>query len=134
MSTKIGNFGPLVFETGEERVLTPNQMDGGIEARYAEHQVIGFPPVPQFLGAGLDTLSLTVKLSRELGVDPEEELNNLREMCNQGRAESLFFGGKWMGLFTIRRCRWQMKRADSHGLTAIEVSLELKEHLDEGLD
>ena len=133
MSTQIGSFGPVVFETGEDRVLTPHQMEGGGEARFADHEVIGYPPVDEFLGAGLDTLNLTVRLSRELGVDPEEELEAIKSMTNTGQAESLFFGSKLRGVFTIRRYRWQMKRAEAYGLTSIEVSLELKEHNSDGL-
>lgn len=133
MSTRIGSFGPVVFETGEDRVLTPHEMEGGGEARFADHDVIGFPPVDEFLGAGLDTMNLTVRLSQELGVDPEEELESIKSMTNTGQAESLFFGSRLRGVFTIRRYRWQMKRAEAYGLTSIEVSLELKEHNSDGL-
>lgn len=133
MSGQVGNFGPVVFEVGDDRVLTPREMEGGGEARFADHEVIGYKPVDEFLGPGLETLNLTVNLSVYLGVNPEKELEALREMRDTGRAESLFFGNRLRGSFTIRRLNWRVIQAESFGLTSVEVKLELKEHNSDGL-
>ena len=133
MSGQVGSFGPVVFETGDDRVLTPREMEGGGEARFADHEVIGFKPVDEFLGPGLETLNLTINLSVYLGVNPETEKEALEEMRNTGRAAPLFFGNRLRGTFTIRRLSWRVIQAETFGLTSIEVRLELKEHNSDGL-
>lgn len=70
----IGTLGrKIIFEVSDNRVLTFESMSREVSGRWTEHEVLGVKPKAEFLGPGLQTISLTIHLrcpGREAAADP----------------------------------------------------------------
>ena len=85
----IGTLGrKIIFEVSDNRVLTFESMSREVSGRWTEHEVLGVKPKAEFLGPGLQTISLTIHLSAALGV---------KRMVERGTAEYLVIGGRLVG-------------------------------------
>ena len=63
----IGTLGrKIIFEVSDNRVLTFESMSREVSGRWTEHEVLGVKPKAEFLGPGLQTISLTIHLSAAL--------------------------------------------------------------------
>jgi len=89
----IGYFGKdIIFETSDERILTFTDFNRDTASRFAMHEVIGKKPTTEFVGPGLDTITFTVHLNGNNGVNPREEMNKWLEYARSGQAEILVVG------------------------------------------
>ena len=78
----IGTLGrKIIFEVSDNRVLTFESVK----------------PKAEFLGPGLQTISLTIHLSAALGVKPRRILDMVERMVERGSAEYLVIGGRLVG-------------------------------------
>lgn len=94
----IGTLGRnIVFEVSDDRVFTPSEMTREITSRWTNHEPMGRKPKPEFLGAGLQTASLTITLSATLGVRPRNVLEAIENMVENGTAETLVIGNRPVG-------------------------------------
>lgn len=94
----IGTLGRnIVFEVSDDRVFTPSEMTREITSRWTNHEPMGCKPKPEFLGAGLQTASLTITLSATLGVRPRNVLEAIENMVENGTAETLVIGNRPVG-------------------------------------
>ena len=99
----IGTLGrKIIFEVSDNRVLTFESMSREVSGRWTEHEVLGVKPKAEFLGPGLQTISLTIHLSAALGVKPRRILDMEERMVERGSAEYLVIGGRLVGR---RPCR-----------------------------
>ena len=90
----IGTLGrKIIFEVSDNRVLTFESMSREVSGRWTEHEVLGVKPKAEFLGPGLQTISLTIHLSAALGVKPRRILDMVERMVERGAAEYLVAGG-----------------------------------------
>ena len=86
----IGTLGrKIVFEVSDDRVFTFSEMTREVTSRWTNHEPQGVKPKPEFLGAGLQTASLTITLSATLGVRPRDVLEAIENMVENGTAETL---------------------------------------------
>ncbi len=130
---QLGSFGEIVFETSADRIRTWQQMSRKGSARFAEHVVAEGKPRLEFLGPGLEELTLSVRLDAQLGLDPETELGSMREIRDAGQEKTLVIGGKVVGKFVLEEIGEEHKRHDgSGGLLLAEVTLKLKEYIPDG--
>lgn len=88
----IGSFGDVVFETSDSRILTPSEITRDTASRWTNHEVIAKKPVSEFVGPGLDTVSLTIILNAYFGVNPKEVMDKLLDYCRKGEAYTLIIG------------------------------------------
>ncbi len=124
----LGTWGDTVFEVTRDRVRTWQEMKRSGEARWVEHEVLGTRPRPEFIGPGLDTLTLSVKLDVRYGVNPTEELKALREKRDTGVVDSLIIGGETIFDCSLRSIGEEHKRHDAKGvLQLVIVDLTFKE-------
>lgn len=94
----IGTLGrKIIFEVSDEKVLTFLNMTREITSRWAEHEVLGVKPKPEFLGPGLQAGTLEITLSATLGVKPRAVLEAVEAMVESGTAEYLIIGNKPVG-------------------------------------
>lgn len=94
----IGTLGRnIVFEVSDDRVFTPSEMTREITSRWTNHEPMGCKPKPEFLGAGLQTASLTITLSATLGVRPRNVLEAIENTVENGTAETLVIGNRPVG-------------------------------------
>ena len=57
----IGTLGRnVVFEVSDDRVFTFSELTREVTSRWTNHEPQGVKPKPEFLGAGLQTASLTI--------------------------------------------------------------------------
>jgi len=120
-------LGNIQFE-----VLTgPFAMDSSGTAEYAEHKLIEGKPRLQFMGEGLDTISLQANLHSQF-CNPEQKLNELRAAKAGHQAMALVLGnGLYRGRFVISDLAETLRQTTSRGdIISLEVRLTLKEWVD----
>ena len=94
----IGTLGTdLVFETSDNYVLTFDGMTRDVSGRWATHETPGVKPRAEFLGPGLQSVSLPITLSSNLGVKPREMLERVEQMVETGDTEYLILGYRPVG-------------------------------------
>ena len=94
----IGTLGrKIIFEVSDDKVLTPESISREVSGRWTEHGVLGVKPKPEFLGAGNQSVTLTIRLSASLGVKPRKILEAVEAMVESGAAEYLVIGGRTVG-------------------------------------
>lgn len=131
----IGSFGEILFEVSQLRVFNFDDFTRKTSAKYASHDIIGRPPVLEFTGRELEEISLTIKLIRTLGVNPEEEVFKIRDICKRGEPNFLIIGGTVYGEneFVITDIDEKVKRwiGEVYVLTG-EIAIKLKEYVPQG--
>jgi phage protein U len=105
----LGAFGDVVFEVsrnvkqssdGVEEVLCVNSFDGfGHESgmRVESHEVLGAEPLTEIVGPESETIAFTMHFALQLGVNPSDEVDQLRKCMHDGQANSLYLGGQPFG-------------------------------------
>lgn len=93
----IGTFGGLIFQTSEGAQFTPKSFSREIASRTASHEAIGGKPRTEFLGAGLQTVSMEFLLRADHGISPRARLEQLARMVENGEAHRLIIGGRPVG-------------------------------------
>ena len=89
----IGTLGSrIVFEVSDETALILQEMTREISGRWAIHETMGAKPKAEFLGPGLQSVTLPIYLSAGLGVRPRTVLER-----EAGTAEYLVIGNRPVG-------------------------------------
>lgn len=127
----IGTFGEVVFEASAERVRTWQSFQRANSARVTAHEVLEEKPRLEFLGPGLDEITLQVRLDVSFGIDPSTEIDILRDVRDKGAAKLLVIGGKNIGRFALESIEEEWRTIDHAGrLIQAVVTLKLKEYAD----
>jgi len=125
----IGTFGNIVFESSSEKVRTFDGFTRTGKARFSEHEVVDGKARLQHLGTSLDEIAFNIRLDMALGVNPETEINALRDIRNAGEEQRLIIGGKPLGKFVLEEVTENWRRLDGKGVLLVaEVALKLKEY------
>ncbi len=93
----VGYMGNIPFITSRSYLQTFYDYQRKSEGRWAKHNIIGQKPVIEFLGPDTEEVSMKIQLRRDHGVNPENTLNQLREMRDTGEAFPLVLGSKIIG-------------------------------------
>ena len=94
----IGTLGPaLIFTVSDDYVFTFDGMTREVSGRWATHETPGIKPRAEFLGPGLQSVSLPITLSASLGVKPRLMLELIEQMVETGDAEYLILGFRPVG-------------------------------------
>ena len=94
----IGTLGTdLVFTVSDNYVFTFAGMTRDVSSRWATHETPGVKPRAEFLGPGLQSVSLPITLSSNLGVKPREMLERVEQMVETGDTEYLILGYRPVG-------------------------------------
>ena len=94
----IGTLGTdLVFTVSDNYVFTFAGMTRDVSGRWATHETPGVKPRAEFLGPGLQTVSLPITLSSNLGVKPRQMLERVEQMVETGDTEYLILGYRPVG-------------------------------------
>jgi hypothetical protein len=125
----LGALGDVVFEASAEKVRTWQDMKRSGEARWATHEVFAGKPVKEFIGPGLDTITLQVRLDARLGLVPLDEVKALRRLRDTGAVNQLTLGGELVGDYTVKSLSEDQRRFDPAGvLVTVVVDLTLEEY------
>ena len=98
----IGTLGPVLFEQNGYRTMTPRSLNREVTSRAVSHEAIGGKPRTEFLGPGLQTISLEILLRADRGVRPRAMLDQLAQMVETGEVHRLVLGGKPIGQNRVR--------------------------------
>lgn len=94
----IGTLGrKIIFEVSDDKAMTFHDMTRDISSRWAEHEVLGCKPKPEFLGPANQSVSLPITLSTTLGVSPRDMIEVIENMVEAGAAEYLVIGHRTVG-------------------------------------
>lgn len=127
----IGTLGDIVFEVSSERVRTFESLSRTGNARYQQHDVISTKPVLEFIGLGIDAISLSVRLDAGLGVNPVKEMTQIRDYMRAGERLPLIIGGRLLNDFVIEQVDETWERVDNRGNPIIiKATLSLKESVE----
>ena len=125
----IGSFGKIVFEVSDKKIKTPSRLEKKLCMRLAEHEIAYAKSKLEVLGEGLGEVTLKVKFSAELGVNPKNELKALEELFAKGEAQPLMLGDENLGKYVIEELRMIITRTDDKGrIFSAEVEMRLKEY------
>lgn len=97
LSAPLGSFGDIVFEVSSRKALTFRDYKREAKARYASHEIIGKKPILEYLGPDGAELSFVMQFRVDRGVNPAEEADKIRAICEQGKAEYFILGNKVIG-------------------------------------
>jgi hypothetical protein len=119
----------IVFEASGDRIRTWMEARRTAAARWATHEVYGAKPKREFLGPGLSSITLTVRLDITRGVVPRDEIRKMRAFMDAGTVLQFTVGGELVGDFTINDVDDSWPRVTQHGvlMTAL-VGLKLEEY------
>jgi phage protein U len=128
----IGNYGDIVFETNDKRILTFNDFTRSSGGRWAKHDIVMKKPVLEFLGPDLDRITFTITLNGKHGVRPRHEMERWLIKEREGTAEFLFIGNNALGVN-----RWVVKSVSQVWETVLnrgevysgKVDIELEEYV-----
>ncbi len=119
----------VIFEVNADKIRTWTDMRRSGEGRWAEHDVFAGKPVAEFIGPGLDTLTLSVRLDAARGVMPLDEVKNLRLLRDNGAVLPLIVGDELVGDFVLKGLSEDERRFDPKGaLLLAVVELTLREY------
>ena len=128
----VGTFGTkIVFEVSDERAFTFSSLSREVSSRWTEHTVIGEKPKAEYLGPGLQAVSMEITLSAALGVKPREMLETIENMVESGAVEYLVIGSKPVGKnpFRLLSASEAWNKVYSRGeLAKAKLSLSLGEY------
>lgn len=121
---RMGNFGPVVFETSSSGVRNWERISETHRARYAVHEVVDGYPVRQYLGPALPEITVSIRFNRAF-CDPEAEIKDLKELID-GAAHPLVIGEDVLGEFVLEEANVVRERSTAKGKILIaEVELRL---------
>lgn len=94
----VGCWGAFcIFQVSREKIYTFRDMSISTEGRWHDHEIITELPKSEYLGPGISTVSMTVDLIVELGVNPRKIVDNLRRYAREGKTALLIVGTQKLG-------------------------------------
>lgn len=128
----IGNFGSIVFETSDRKIMTPRGINQTVGSSWAVHDTIGGKQKTEYTGKNLRTFSFEITLSAELGVRPRKMLQQLEELAEGREVFPLVIGGKPVGenMWRLVSISEEWNTVLNQGeLISATVSLSLEEYV-----
>ena len=129
----IGYFGTTVFTSSSGKVLTYTGLNKSAGARFTEHALIGRKPLLEFTGPSLAEVTYNIRLDASHGITPEDEIEKLTIVRDNGIAQALFFGDKYQGNFVITNLSESRRVTNPRigTLTLADIALTVKEYTDD---
>lgn len=128
----IGALGDIAFEVSVFKILTFDKFKRSGKGRWTEHNVIGEKPKLEFLGPSLEEISLDIHLNSLFKVDPEAELQRLREYRDTGEILTFVIGNRVVGKgkYAVMSVDETHKAHSPKGkLIKADASINLKEYV-----
>lgn len=129
----LGALGDIAFRVSAYNdIYTFDELSVNASSRTAEHEIIGEKALTEYLGPGLQEISMKIKMCAQWGVNPINEVSKLIEYCESGKVHSFSVGGNKMGKnkWLIKSVAENVKNYDNAGnILSAEVSISLKEYV-----
>lgn len=127
----VGSLGDIVFEVSDDRKVTFSGMSYNVGARTTVHNRINGRPLLEFQGPENEEISLSIKLSVYLGINPRKSMYKLNDMCREGVPVRLVLGKTHFGKYKwlITKVSNTIEHVSNRGqLLSITAKLTLKEY------
>lgn len=127
----VGSLGDIIFEVNDDRKLTFSGMSYNVGARTSMHNRINGRPLIEYQGAENEEISLTIKLSAFLGINPRKSMYKLNDMCREGVPLRLVIGKTHFGKYKwlITKVSSTMEHISNRGqLLSITAKITLREY------
>ena len=125
---QIGCFGDIVFEVGPSTVKTFQKMTEEYGARITQHKRHLAAPATEFTGPEEGKITLTARVSKYLGANPQRDIDLARYYTTHGVAQTLVIGSRSYGAWMIQSVKIDRKNSDRFGnLTDAELSFSFTE-------
>jgi phage protein U len=124
----VGALGDVVFEVSAKVVKTFDDFEWSSSAKYESHERHLDEDLPEYTGTKNDEISLSIFLSKHLGVDPQAEYTKLLQAERSAKVMPLVIGEKAYGKnkWVITKSKRKVKEWGPAGKpSVIEVSLTL---------
>lgn len=119
----------IKFEVTKDKVMTWQGLRRRAAARWHAHEVHAGKPKQEFLGPGLDSEDLEVRLDAALGIDPEGELKKMRQVRDAGVVLQFTVGGSLIGDYVLKEVSEEHRRHGRGGeLVLALATLALEEY------
>jgi phage protein U len=128
---KVGALGGIAFEVSDKLIRTFGEFSRTAPSRWAVHNVLGGPPVAEFIGPGQKEISLPITLSALFldGGTIEDELSAIEEMAGTGQVSTLIIGDNVIGKYYIDSVGETVSHFGGRGeFTWAQVTLSLKHY------
>ena len=102
---KIGSLGDIIFEVSDDVIRSINKLEHSGAARISTHPLRLRKGMPEFTGVDPDQLSMTVRVAKVLGADPEEMIEKVERYTENGTILRLQIGKKTVGSY-----RWLLSK------------------------
>ncbi len=132
LSAPIGALGSIVFEVSSRKVRTFKDLKRTNKARYASHEIIGDKPLLEFLGPDAAEISFTMQLSAALGINPTQEAEQVRKLCESGEAMYFVLCNQTVGKnpWVIESVGESVDTIDNNGRVVVtQIDVTLKEYV-----
>ena len=93
----IGFMAGVPFIVSKNYVRTFDGYSRSGSGRWANHNIIGAKPIAEFIGPDAEKISFSMLLRSDMGISPNNELNSLHKLRDEGRYFSLVIGGQKIG-------------------------------------
>ena len=128
MAESLGSLGELPFVCSMEKVRTFSDLSRELSVRWAKHDLIGQKPVLEFVGEGLNAVSLKMRFDVSLGIAPKDGLDRLKRMMDNKLYKTLIIGGENLGRYVIESISEERKYHAGDGLCLVaEATVNLTE-------
>jgi hypothetical protein len=127
----VGNLGPIVFTTGDHKILTFYDLGFSLSPRLGTHEPAMRAPKMEFVGPGQLEMSFSMNLNVQQGVDARKQCDELAELAQRGEVLAFFIGERPFGNFLIAGLSGGYKTIDgAGGIWNGSVQITIKEYGD----
>lgn len=102
---KIGSLGDIIFEVSDDVIRSINKLEYSGSSKISTHSLRLRKGMPEFTGTDPDQISITVRVAKILGADPEEMIEKVKEYTGNGTILRLQIGKKTVGSY-----RWLLSK------------------------
>lgn len=102
---KIGSLGDIIFEVSDDIIQSISKVEYSGSSNVTTHAMRLRKGKPEFTGTNLDQISMTVRVAKILGADPEEMISKVRTYMEDGTILRLQIGKKTVGSY-----RWMINK------------------------
>lgn len=128
----VGSINGIPFIVSSRYLRTFSDYNRSIKSKWATHDIIGQKPKLEFLGSDLENISFKMLLRKDLGVNPEEEIETLKKWCDEGEYFPIIINQKPINdnYWVITSISETILHTDAYGeIISAEVSLSLTEYV-----
>lgn len=93
----VATLGNVVFQVDENKIFTPNKINGTVGSDWATHSVSHGKPTREWVGPKCQKYTFEVMLRAQDGVPPRKTLDELHAMAESNNTYWFVVGGQTVG-------------------------------------